>query len=201
MSSAAFLDAVRNRRTYYALKADSPIPDEKIVELIQETVKHVPSSFNSQTARAVVLLKEEHRKLWDIVKKTLRAIVPAEAFPATEKKLDGFKAAYGTVMWFEDQAGVKALQDAFPIYADHFPSFSEHASGMNQYVAWTALEAEGFGASLQHYNPLIDAEVKKTWNIPESWLLESQLVFGTPIAEAGEKTFNPIEDRVKVFGA
>jgi predicted oxidoreductase (fatty acid repression mutant protein) len=39
------------------------------------------------------------------------------------------------------------------------------------------------------------------WNIPESWLLESQLVFGTPVAPPGEKTFNPIEDRVKVYGA
>jgi hypothetical protein len=101
MSSAAFFDAVRARRTIYALKAESPIPDSKIVEIIQETVKHTPSSFNSQTARAVVLLKEEHKKLWDIVKETLRAIVPAEAFPATEKKIDGFKAAYGTVLWFE----------------------------------------------------------------------------------------------------
>jgi predicted oxidoreductase (fatty acid repression mutant protein) len=48
-----------------------------------------------------------------------------------------------------DQTGVKALQEAFPPYADKFPIFSEHASGMNQFVAWTALEAEGFGANLQ----------------------------------------------------
>jgi predicted oxidoreductase (fatty acid repression mutant protein) len=108
-----------------------------------------PCSFNSQTARAIVLLGAEHRKLWDITTECLRAIVPAEAFPVTEKKMQGFKSAYGTVLWFEDQTGVKAMQDAFPTYADKFPIFSEHASGMNQYVAWTALEAEGFGANLQ----------------------------------------------------
>ena len=30
---------------------------------------------------------------------------------------------------------------------------------MLQLVVWTALEAEGLGATLQHYNPLIDDEV------------------------------------------
>ena len=49
----------------------------------------------------------------------------------------------------KDQEPVRALEEAFPTYADKFPLFSAHASGMNQYVAWTALEAEGFGANLQ----------------------------------------------------
>jgi Predicted oxidoreductase related to nitroreductase len=28
----------------------------------------------------------------------------------------------------------------------------------------------------------------------------AQLVFGSPEAQAGEKTYKPIEDRVKIFG-
>lgn len=65
---------------------------------------------------------------------------------------------------------------------------------------WTALQSEGFGANLQHYSPLIDEQIAKTWNIPASWKLDAQLVFGTPNSEPGEKTFAPIEDRYKVFG-
>lgn len=65
---------------------------------------------------------------------------------------------------------------------------------------WTALESEGFGANLQHYSPLIDEQIAKTWNIPASWKLDAQLVFGTPNSEPGEKAFAPIEDRYKVFG-
>lgn len=65
---------------------------------------------------------------------------------------------------------------------------------------WTALQSEGFGANLQHYSPLIDEQIAKTWNIPASWKLDAQLVFGTPNSEPGEKAFAPIEDRYKVFG-
>lgn len=49
---------------------------------------------------------------------------------------------------------------------------------MHQYVLWTALEAEGAGANLQHYNPLVDAKVQSTWNVDPAWELKAQLVFG-----------------------
>lgn len=70
---------------------------------------------------------------------------------------------------------------------------------MLQLVVWTALENEGLGASLQHYNPIIDEEVKKQWNIPESWKLIAQMPFGKPASEPKEKQFQPLEERVKVF--
>jgi predicted oxidoreductase (fatty acid repression mutant protein) len=70
---------------------------------------------------------------------------------------------------------------------------------MHQFVIWTALEAEGLGASLQHYNPLIDEAVRKQWNLPESWQLIAQMPFGKVLAPAGEKEFGKIEDRLKIF--
>jgi predicted oxidoreductase (fatty acid repression mutant protein) len=72
---------------------------------------------------------------------------------------------------------------------------------MHQIAVWTALELEGFGANLQHYNPLIDDKVAATWGVPKDWELASTLVFGTPVGEPGDKTFLPLEERVKVFGA
>lgn len=67
-------------------------------------------------------------------------------------------------------------------------------------IVWLALESEGFGANLQHYSPLIDEQVAKTWNLPASWKLDAQLVFGTPTSQPDEKTFESIENRFKVFG-
>jgi uncharacterized protein len=67
--------------------------------------------------------------------------------------------------------------------------------------AWTSLEQEGLGASLQHYNPLIDQQVANTWGIPQDWSLKAQLVFGKPTGQPGEKQFAPIDDnRLFVYG-
>lgn len=111
----------------------------------------------------------------------------------------GFRSGYGTILFFEDDAVIKSLQEQFELYKDNFPIWSQQSSGMLQFAIWTALELEGLGASLQHYNPLIDEAVKAEWNIPESWRLIAQMPFGNPTAEPGEKDFQPIEERVKVF--
>ncbi|PCH35752.1 Nitroreductase [Wolfiporia cocos MD-104 SS10] len=200
MSSAQYLDALKTRRTYYNITPKSPIPDARIEEIVQQVVLHTPSSFNSQSSRAVVLLKKEHEKLWDIVAEVLKPVVPEGGWPATEKKLQGFKSGYGTVLFFEDQEPIRRLQEAFPLYQESFPGWSEHTSGMIQLSTWTALELEGFGASLQHYNPLIDQKVKTAWNIPSTWNLIAEMPFGVPGAPAGDKAFSPIEERVKVYG-
>jgi predicted oxidoreductase (fatty acid repression mutant protein) len=73
---------------------------------------------------------------------------------------------------------------------------------MLQFAVWTALEIEGLGANLQHYNPLVDVKVAEQWKLPATWKLTAQLVFGgKAVAEAGEKTFLPLEEKFKVFGA
>ncbi|MCK6256134.1 nitroreductase family protein [Fictibacillus sp. KIGAM418] len=194
-----FLTSVQERRSYYGISKEAVVSDERIQEIINHAVKYTPSSFNSQSARVVVLLGENHDKLWNITKETLRAIVPADQFAPTEEKMNAFGSGYGTVLFFEDQKVVEGLQEAFAAYADNFPIWSNHSSGMLQFVVWTALENEGFGASLQHYNPIIDEEVKQEWNVPENWKLIAQMPFGKPVAAPGEKEFQPLEDRVKIY--
>lgn len=197
--SVNFYEALKNRRSIYAISKETVVSDERIQEVIEEAVKHTPSSFNSQSARVVVLLGEQHDQLWNLTKETLRKIVPAEQFGGTEDKMNAFGSGYGTVLFFEDSSIIEGLQNQFALYKDNFPIWSQHSSGMLQFVVWTALELEGFGATLQHYNPLIDDEVKQKWNIPASWKLIAELPFGKPVAPAGEKQFSPIDERVKVY--
>ncbi|MNH95481.1 Nitroreductase family protein [compost metagenome] len=197
--SKDFITAVKERRTIYAISKESPVSDERITAIVEEAVKHTPSSFNSQSARVVVLLGEQHDKLWNITTNVLKEIVPAEQFESTQQKMDGFSNGYGTVLFFEESKVIQGLQANFAAYQDRFPVWSQQSSGMLQFVVWTALELEGFGASLQHYNPLIDEKVKAEWNLPESWQLIAQMPFGKPTAPAGEKQFQPIEERVQVF--
>ncbi|PEM91809.1 nitroreductase family protein [Bacillus toyonensis] len=192
-----FYTALKERRTYYGINKEVQVSDEKIKEIVEFTVKHTPSAFNSQTARLVVLFGEAHDKLWDITTETLRKVVGDGDFSGTQQKMDSFKAGYGTVLFFEDEAIVKSVQEKFAAYAENFPIWSHQASGMHQLVVWTGLEAEGLGASLQHYNPLIDDEVKQEWNVPANWKLIAQMPFGNPTAAPGEKEFQPLEERVK----
>jgi uncharacterized protein len=77
---------------------------------------------------------------------------------------------------------------------------------MHQFITWTALELEGLGCNLQHYNfmPAFVEAVRKEWAVPGSWLLHAQLVFGTPadgLTRSRERTYLPLESRVKVYGA
>ncbi|MGO1512577.1 MAG: nitroreductase family protein [Psychrobacter sp.] len=189
------------RRSIYALSDELPVANDEVIKLVEHAIMHTPSSFNSQSTRVVVLLGDEHQKLWDITENALHKIVDDEEnFKSTKKKIDGFKAGAGTILFFEDQSVVKALQEKAPLYADKFPVWAQQTCAMHQYVVWTALASIDVGANLQHYNPIIDQEVADTWDISEDWELNAQIVFGAIEQPAGDKTFEPMEERLKVFG-
>ncbi|QEY26659.1 nitroreductase family protein [Neisseria zalophi] len=192
--------AAETRRSVYALNKNLPVSKQEVAQVIEHAVKHTPSAFNSQSTRVVVLFGAEHEKLWDIAISELRKIVPAENFQPTEDKLNMFKAAAGSVLFFEDKNVVEGLQEQFAAYAANFPIWSEHTNAMHQYAVWSTLAAANIGGNLQHYNPVIDEEVAKAWNVPANWTLRAQLVFGGISAPAGEKAFAPVEERLKVYG-
>jgi uncharacterized protein len=197
--SKDFYNAIKDRRTIYGISKETPVSEERIQEIVNHAVLHTPSAFNSQSARVVVLSGASHDKLWDIAMDILRKIVPAENFSSTEEKINSFRNGYGTILYFEDNAVIESLQQQFALYKDNFPIWSLESNGMLQFAIWNSLEIEGLGASLQHYNPLIDDEVKKQWNIPTNWKLLGQMPFGKPTAAPDEKQFQPIESRVKFF--
>ncbi|AWI04822.1 nitroreductase family protein [Clostridium drakei] len=194
-----FYSAVADRRTFYGISKEAVTSDERIKEIIEYAVKHAPSAFNSQSARVVLLLGKHHDRLWDITKEALRRIVPADKFSSTENKINSFQSGYGTVLFFEDNSVIEGLQEKFPAYKNNFPIWSQQSSGINQYIIWTSLEIEGFGVSLQHYNELIEEDIKKEWSIQNNWKLIGQMPFGKPTAQPDDKQFESLENRVKVF--
>ncbi len=197
--SKEFITTIKNRRSIYVIGKDIGVSDKKLQSLVSNAVKYTPSAFNIQSSCVVLLLGKEHDKLWDIVKETLKKIVPATAFVNTETKVNSFKAGYGTVLFFDDTQLTAKLQKDYPLYKDSFPIWAEQASGMLQFAVWNILDAEGLGATLQHYNPLIDDEVKKTWKVPAHYKLIAQMPFGSVLKKAGKKEFRDISERLKVF--
>lgn len=195
------IQAYKNRRSQYALSDELALNKEQVNLLIKDAVRESPSAFNSQSSRVVILHGAEHTKLWQqIVLETLRPLTNAKQFENTKAKIDSFAAAAGTVLFFEDQNVIQGLQQQLPTYADKFPEFSANSAGIAQFAVWVALSEQNIGASLQHYNPLIDQQVQETWNLPDSWLLSAQMPFGKIVQPAGAKEYMDDAERFRILG-
>lgn len=205
-SVESLFDAAKTRISCYTLSKESPIPDSRIREIVETAVKHAPSSFNVQSARAVVLLKDEHNTLWNLADETVKSTIEEKMHGMLSGMVSGFRGAYGTVLWFEDKDALDGLAAKNPLFGNLVPEWGDVSNGMHQFLVWTALELEGLGCNLQHFNfmPEFSEAVLKQWDLPESWKLKSQLVFGQPtggLVRKKGRAYAPLEDRVKVFGA
>ncbi|PTK57919.1 nitroreductase family protein, partial [Staphylococcus nepalensis] len=182
--------------TVYSLDKEISISDKEVENIIEHAIKHVPSSFNSQSTRVVLLLNNNHDKFWEIAKEELKNVMgPDRDFQPTADKIDNFKHSHGTILFFEDEEVIEGLQNQMPNYAENFAVWSNQTNAMHQFAIWTALSTEGIGASLQHYNPLVDVAVAEAFDIPKTWKLVGQMPFGNVREEAGEKEFNDVSKR------
>ncbi|KAJ6508949.1 Nitroreductase-like protein [Mycena sanguinolenta] len=201
--SAAYLAAITARRSIYAIRNTSSVPDTKIEEIVKHCVLHCPTSFNTQGSRVVVVLGEEHTKLWKLISEISLKGLEGDHKARTESRLNGHAAGYGSVMFFEDQAVIEDITAKFPIYTKEFPIWSTNAAGILQHAVWTSLSLEGLGASLQHYGakPEIATKIHETFSLPTTWVSTAIMPFGDIVTPPAEKAFGPIEPRVKVLKA
>ncbi|WP_218047374.1 nitroreductase family protein [Staphylococcus pasteuri] len=192
----SFNDAMEQRRTIYNLESTISIDDSELEELIAHAVKYVPSAFNSQSTRIVLLLNDKNEKFWENTKEILKETMgPDRDFEPTRQKIDNFKHSYGTILYYEDKDVITGLQEKMPNFYDNFEIWSNQTNAMHQYAIWTALATKGIGASLQHYNPIVDKATANEFNIPKTWKLVAQMPFGNVREEAGEKDIKPVEPR------
>lgn len=185
------LQALKNRRTIYSLSRNLPVGKDKIIDVIKEATELVPDAFNMKSARVVVVLGEKQDALWN-------AVYDAFGGKVDRAKIDGFKNAAGTILYFYDNDVVKSLQEKFPMYAANFPVWANHANAMLQISIWSALRELNVGANLQHYNPVIDAKVKELFGLPDSYVLIAQMPFGSIEAQPAAKEKEDIDQRVKI---
>ncbi|KAF4121809.1 uncharacterized protein GMORB2_1648 [Geosmithia morbida] len=204
LSTDMFLNMVRHRRSVYPLTKDlGSVTAQRILSIVSETAKHTPSAFNLQANRTLVLFGADNDKLWEETRDILRGLVAPDRWEGTSARMDMLAAAAGTVLFFRDEPTLQAGRDRLPVFADRLAGWADQGLGMQQWITWTALELEGLGANLQHYNPLVDGKVREHWGVPDGWVLDAQLVFGGRVEghEPAEKSFVPVEDRVRSFGA
>ena len=89
------IEALRKRRTYYNLGKEIPVSEEEVFDFIKEATELVPDAFDMKSTRIVVLSGEKQEELWDKIYDEFEGKVPRE-------KIDGFKNAFGTILYFDD---------------------------------------------------------------------------------------------------
>lgn len=186
------MESLAQRRSYYTINKNLPITKVQLVETIEHITELVPDAFNMKSARVVIVLGTKHDQLWDVIYDAFDGKV-------SKAKIDSFKVGAGTILYFYDESVVAELQAKFPLYAANFPIWANQANGMLQICLWSALRELGLGASLQHYNPIIDAAVHQLFDLPENYLLLAQMPFGGIVEEPSTKEKENIKQRVAVF--
>lgn len=188
----SIVESLKKRRSYYNINKNLPVSMEEVVKRIEEVTEFVPDAFNMKSSQVVVAFGEKQEQLWDLV-------FEAFAGKVAKEKIDSFRAGAGTILFFYDENIVKGLQERFPLYAANFLVWANQASGMLQINLWTALRELGIGASLQHYNPVIDKAIKDAFSIPENYVLLAQMPFGGIVSEPDPKEKEDISKRVLVL--
>lgn len=191
-----FIDVLKKRRSVYNLDKQLPISYDKVIEIIKDCVRCVPDAFNMQSQRILVISGDKNTEFWNGVYDVLCAVTGKNL---SRERTDSFKAGYGTILYFYDKDVVENYKNQFSLYASNFDNWANQSNAMLQFAIWTGLASVGIGASLQHYNPVIDNMVHKMFDVPENWVLNAQMPFGGIAISPEQKQDNDIVSRVKVI--
>ncbi len=187
------LNSLSKRRSYYELNNQLPVSWDQLIQTVQQVTALVPDAFDSKSSRIVLLKPHKHEQFWDLVASSFDGEISID-------KIQQFKQAAGTILFFYDQHVVDTLIQQFPLYANQFPLWAHHASAMLQINIWTALRDMDIGANLQHYNPVIDANTRQFLSLPNNYQLVAQMPFGRIVSEPKPKENEDIHQRVFVYG-
>lgn len=187
----SIVQSLRQRRSYYTIHKELPVEESRVIGLIGELTELVPDAFNMKSSRIAVALGDKQDVLWDTIFDVFHGAVSRE-------KIDSFKNGAGTILYCYDTETVKRLQEMFPLYADHFPTWAQQSSAMLQFSIWSGLRELGIGASLQHYNPVIDERVRALLGLPDTYFLVAQMPFGGIGEEPGSKEKEDVSKRIVI---
>ena len=196
--SCDILEAFAKRHSCYNINNKITITNQEIENLINKCLDLYPSSFNSQDARVILLMGEHHTYFWELVKKELFRVSQNDRHTQIEEKITKFEKGYGTILFFIEPDSVLSLQNAYPEYSANFPIWARESNAMLQFMIWSSLADKGIGASLQHYNPLIDNIVKQQFQINPNWQFIAQMPFGHVTTEVNPHKIKDISDRLTI---
>jgi predicted oxidoreductase (fatty acid repression mutant protein) len=163
-----------------------------LAEFIGEILKTLPTPWNFQTERLVVLLNDEHKKFWQLAK------VGQSQYGV--QMMDRFMHAHGTILFLIDDASVRRMEKTFPVHAQSCQGWAVESNAMTQFAIWTGLSTIGYGANIQHYHPLTSDQLADEFNLPKGWTLVAEMPFGIGNGDLPEHKHLDTDERLFVRG-
>lgn len=196
---STLVDLVKKRRSIYTLGKNSQYSQKEIEDRIREVAKHLPSAFNVQSTRVVVLFDEANTKFWDHIYDVQKDVLEGGMKDWMTGVVNGAKSGIGTVLFFEEKDAVKQM----PANGERQEAYKQNNNAIAQYAIWLALTEMDLGANLQHFNigyeQGFDKGTRELFNLPDSYEMIAQLPFGSIEQEPGEKERIDTNEQVKVF--
>lgn len=189
------------RRSHYALGAEWVAPQEEVEALLKSVLRAVPTHFNSQSVRMVLLTGDAHKKHWELIEQILIDNIGEDCYNETTKAKihNSFMSGVGTILYFEESSITKGLGEQMPAYAANFVKWAQQVQGSHQWAVWVGLTELGFGASLQHYIGMNDAAVKDQVGVPAEWEFIAHMPFGKALDSPEAKTKTSMDELLKVL--
>lgn len=204
----SFMDAITARRSQYMINNALPLSHIEVEELVKRSIvasRSIRGGDVPSATRIVVIFDALHDALWERAKDQIVALMGCKNSDAAVAKIDrSFKAAAGTVMFFEDlratSTHVRRLESMGLDEKGLEDTLGSREVAAAEFVVWTALSEAGIGASLQHYGLAKDSTLAKDMGIPPWWKMHAQMPFGTVVSPPDAKTFLPMDERSIVMG-
>lgn len=194
------ITTIQKRRSQYAISGQSQVSNEKVAEVVTQVNREVPTAYNSQTNRVVLVFGQANEKVWQHIADVQRSVLGEEGWQMMGGIIEGAKNAQGTALFFAD---IEAVKNWIPATEERQEVFKQHNSANAQYATWLALTDLGLGATLQHFNighdQGHDKGIREILDLPDSYELVAQMPFGAIEEPAGEKEYIDSETLVQVY--
>ena len=151
-----------------------------LVEELASAARFMPSSFDAQPWR-VVVLHERNAEFWDLVTTTIDERLEGDRRDRYLARVAGMRDGGMTLLIFEDLA-LSAPRDK--LTNEEARDHASQAIGMLQFTLWLSLTAHGLATSPQHWHEFLEDVVLSFAGLPDDGF---RLVAVMPVGRAAER--------------
>lgn len=187
---------MQERKSVYKIGRQTEVSPDQVAERLEEVVTDIPSAFNSQSPRLVLISGEKHEKVWDLIDASQKEALRPDSYASMATRFADAKKGLGTVLLFESKEAVEAM----PTNEIRANQYKENNHGIAAYAVWLILTELGLGATLQHHNigydEGYDKEIRDYLGLPDNWEMLAQMPFGSIESPGANKPKLAVDERL-----